>query len=317
MSVRTYTNTPARPYWVLERLKRAAHNPLDENGEEIRIGLMLGGGAFSTVWTAGWCIGLQKTGLHKYLKVMIGISGGAPIVSALNVDQAEHVPPVFARLIDEMQFVNFRRWGKFMDHAYLFELLGKLFPPELFERGYADLYAIVTKYPSGEGEILPLDIDVMRATTAVPLPWFCEPVKIGDMLYVDGACCRFSLQKIIDQFQLTDLLFVGPRPDLNEVPCWIRNMYWYSTHAALLYNAPPAIRHGMANIDQITAEMLQEIKDMPNAQGLAFLPSYERAIPQLPPPWCSWPFEKMDAETLMQAAKHGEESFNQVFDSLK
>lgn len=314
--MKIYTNAPEKPLHVLNMLKRAQKGQRDPNGKKIRAGLIVGGGALSTAWGAGFCCGLQKTGLHKHFKVIVGISGGAPIGVALNIDQSDKVPMVYEGLVDDMQFINMRRWGKFMDHDYLFELLRKLFPDEVFCQGPAELHAIVTKYPSGESDLLKLDIDVMRATTAIPLPWFCEPVDIGGTLYVDGACCRVPLHRIIEQFDLTDVIYLGSRPHRQDTPAWKRHMYWYSTHAALFYNAPPAIRHGIADMDIATEQVLEEMQTITRVRCTAFIPSYHSAIPPLPGFFGIWPFERMDAETVRQAVARGEASFNRAFDLI-
>ena len=313
--MRTFSNTPETPLRVMHMLQRAQAGLTDESGKEIRVGLIIGGGALSTAWGAGWCYGLQKTGLNKNLKVIVGISGGAPIGTALNIDESERVPPVYELLVEELQIMNMRRRGKTQE--YVFELLGKFFPEETFRQGPADLYAVVTHYPSGESDLLKLNIDVMRATISIPIPLLCRPVDIDGTRYVDGACCPVPLRRIIEEFRLTDVIYLGSRPHRQDTPIWQRQMSLYSIHAALYYYSPIAIREGMMYVDIFTESCIREMETAKDVRCLAFMPSYKNAIPVLPAPWLGiGPFEKMDAETIRGAVMRGDKSFTHMFSLL-
>lgn len=220
---------------VLQRLQLrrryldSPDDPESQEGKEIRPLLLILGGGMKGPYSAGQVVGLNEVGITAdTFENIIGISAGAGTAAyyAAGPEQTKLGASIFYEECASKTFIDWARGlGRIMNVQVLTErFMGtgkKKLDEEAVHECPAGVYFGATKLEKGDVEPEEIFIDAkeaapdlrtaMRASMTVPLV-AGEVPPVNGVEYVDGAFDPLPIQKVIEQFDPTDILILPNVP---------------------------------------------------------------------------------------------------------
>ncbi len=210
---------------VTEHIKHARDNP--ETTPYRPLLLVLGGG-LKGPYSAGGVLGLHYAGIPpRSFKQLVGISTGAPVITyyAGGLEQTALGSSLYYEECTTRDFINFARPWKIMDverltHDWMAQG-AKQYNEEAVNNCGAELWYGVTRAiqreAAAEEEFVngstaqPSRLAAIRASASVPLVAGAVP-PVNEIAYNDGAFDPLAIEKIIEQFDPTDILILPNIP---------------------------------------------------------------------------------------------------------
>ncbi|MDP2629726.1 MAG: patatin-like phospholipase family protein [Candidatus Harrisonbacteria bacterium] len=221
---------------ALERLLLKRDNP--QAHPEIRIGLLIPGGAFQVAASVGITTALAVRGLHRALDVVLGVSAGA-LAGAWMLSPQTLLRGLMALPSEEAQKtirVKFRPTGiklKVDVDRFLALLRSPTLgiDPEGIRRAHPEFYVGAICLRVGKFRLINAKTAEPDMETAIvascAVPGFVDPVFVNGEEYLDGFTDPLPVRRFVEQFGLTDLLIIGNRNPMEpyEEPPVLRRAY--------------------------------------------------------------------------------------------
>lgn len=200
---------------VVENLKKKRDDPNGE-GKNIRPLLLILSGGLEGPYGAGQAIALKEMGLGKTFNQVVGISTGAAIGGYFLSGNPEIAPSIYYEEMVKPEFFNPHRVNKMVDIDYTMQVLStgpKALDTEAIIDNPTEFWVQAVNDKTGEAELINTKtakqgvLQAMHASMALPFLYH-EKVKVNDGEYVDGGLEPLPLEKVIAQFNPTDILIL-------------------------------------------------------------------------------------------------------------
>ncbi|QQG45729.1 MAG: patatin-like phospholipase family protein [Candidatus Sungiibacteriota bacterium] len=184
--------------------------------------LLILGGGMKGPYSAGQALGLHEVGLGRAFDVVVGISAGAGTAAYFSAgkEQAQIGTSLFYEECTTKDFIDFRRLHQIMNVDFIAKAM-RHGPKTLDQKAIMDspqeLYVGVTDPKTFKSKFIdvktatPDMISPFHASMAAPIA-YRKAVEVNDGRYVDGAFDPMPVEKVIEQFQPTDILILPNTP---------------------------------------------------------------------------------------------------------
>jgi predicted acylesterase/phospholipase RssA len=192
-------------------------------GKDIRPLLLILGGGMKGPYGAGQALlGLPAVGLGKVFDTVVGVSAGAATAAyfVAGGGQASKGASIFYEECTAGEFINPKRIHQIMNIDVVTDAMShgeKALDQEAVHKSKTGFYVAVTRKGDWQSELVnaktakPGMITAVGASMAVPL-LYRKAVKVNGEQYVDGAFDPMPIERIIEQFNPTDILVLPNTP---------------------------------------------------------------------------------------------------------
>lgn len=171
-------------------------NYIKKRGKDMKTGLVLEGGGFRGIYTAGVLDVFLENGIS--FDGVIGVSAGTAHGCSFLSSQKGRSIDYYTKYCNDPRFISFKNFlktGNIVGTQFVYhDLPEKLVPYdyEAFKAQKSEFFVTVSNLESGEAEYVKIndmhtDIDYLRASAS--LPYFSRIVELDNKKYLDGGCC--------------------------------------------------------------------------------------------------------------------------------
>ncbi len=259
-------------------LEEKADTSLGREEKELKIGLVLEGGAMRGMYSAG----VLDTFLDQHIQVdgVVGVSAGALFGVNYLSGQVGRVIRYNKRFNSDKNYLGLRpllREGNIVSTQYAYYDVPRkldIFDDHAFQESKIPFYAVITNIENGEAEYVRIDsvleqMDTLRASGS--MPFLSQPVQIGEKRYLDGAVAD-SIPFVWMSAQGYDKLIVVLTRDRNY-----RKSSMPKSLSHLMYHKYPQFKERLLQRNIIYNTTIEQLCDW-EKRGRAFVIRPSEAI---------------------------------------
>jgi len=198
---------------VIDNLKKKQGDPSGE-GKNIRPLLLILSGGLTGPYATAQTLALKKMGFGKTFSQVVGISTGVAVAGYFLADNPELGETIYEEDLVKPEFYNPKRIHKLIDVNFAIKTMSegpKMLDLETIANNPTEFWAQAVNERTGQPELINAKtakqgiLQAMHASMALPF-LYNKKIAVNNDRYVDGGLDPLPIERIISQFNPTDIL---------------------------------------------------------------------------------------------------------------